>query len=67
MIHDGGYRDEWTKEPLPKITLGMVLWIKSHTEEWNRERLAQLYHRSLPEREILGQYYAEERTRGMEL
>jgi len=63
MIHDGCYRDEQTKELQPHITLGMVLWIKSHTSEWDADRLAALYHRRLPDLEILAPYYLEERTR----
>jgi hypothetical protein len=62
MIHDGVYRDERTKELLPAITLGMVLWIKSHTDEWDESRLTELYHRRLPEWQVLDQYYMTERT-----
>lgn len=63
MIHDGCYRDERTKLLLPAITLGMVLWVKSHTEEWDESRLTLLYHRTLPAREILAGYCMEERCR----
>ena len=63
MIHDGGYYDEKTGLPLPTITLGMVLWVKSHTDEWDEERLTALYHRNLPAWEILPAYYLAERTK----
>lgn len=63
MIHDGQYRDERTEELLPAITLGMVLWVKSHTDEWDEERLAALYHQTLPAWVILPAYYLTERTR----
>lgn len=61
MIHDGQYRDERTGELLPAITLGMVLWIKSHTDEWAESRLRALYHRRLPDWQILADYYLAER------
>ena len=63
MIHDGQYRDEIMKELLPTITLGMVLWVKSHTDEWDAERLTELYHRNLPDWEVLAPYYLAERTK----
>jgi hypothetical protein len=63
MIHDGCYRDEVTKELLPIITFGNVLWIKSHTLEWDEERLTELYHRNLPSWDILPAYYMAERCR----
>ncbi len=66
MIHDGQYRDEETGELLPPITLGMVLWVKSHTESWDdqvEQRLTQLYHKRLPDWEILADYYLAERVR----
>ena len=63
LIHDGQYRDERTGELLPTVTLGQVLWIKSHTAEWDEERLTALYHRRLPAWEILADYYMAERIR----
>jgi hypothetical protein len=63
MIHDGCYRDEQTKELLPTITLGNVLWIKSHTDEWDEDRLTALYHRNLPSWDILPAYYMAERCK----
>ena len=36
---------------------------KAHTDEWDAERLAALYHRRLPDWQILDPYYLEERTR----
>jgi len=63
MIHDGCYRDQWTKELLPTITLGVVLWIKSKTPSWNEERLTALYHRNLPDIEDLPGYYLDDRRR----
>ncbi len=63
MIHDGQYRDEATKELLPTITLGMVLWIKSRTLVWKPRRLQELYFRKLPAWEILPAYYMNERAK----
>ncbi len=65
MIHDGQYRDEKTGELLPAITLGMVLWAKSQTGEWEPERLTQLYHRRLPDLEELPDCYKNEQNKWM--
>jgi hypothetical protein len=56
LCHDAWIQDK-AGQPLPEITLGMQLWIKSQTSEWNPERLGQLYHRRLPELEPLPDYY----------
>lgn len=50
---------------LPKLTLGMVLTIKqaADPDEWNPDRLVALYHRLLPDREFVPEYYLEERDR----
>ncbi len=66
IIHGARWRDERTSELLPPITFGMVLWVKSHTESWDdqvEQRLTQLYHRRLPDWEILADYYLAERVR----
>lgn len=47
----------------PAITLAMVLWVKSQTEEWNPERLEELYHRRLPDLEPLHPDYLREQSR----
>lgn len=36
---------------LPKITLGMTLWIKRERGPWNTERLTALYGQTLPDLE----------------
>ena len=65
MVYNGpgGHRDERTGEPLPIITLGHTLWIKSHTDEWDEDRLTALYHQALPAWDILPSYYMDERCR----
>ena len=63
MIHDDQFRDSRTGELLPPITLGNVLWVKSHTGEWDEARLQELYFRALPAWEILPAYYMAERCR----
>lgn len=63
LSHDGQYRDEETKELLPSLTLGNLLWVKSYTPDWDEKRLTALYHRTLPEWERLPQFYLDERKR----
>ena len=63
MTHSDQFRDERTGQLLPDITFGMVLFVKSQTSEWNPERLAELYHRRLPDLEELPEYYLADRVR----
>ena len=63
MIHDDQYCDSHGVL-LPKITLGNVLWVKSHCDDgtWDEERLEVLYHRALPAWTILPAHYLNERA-----
>lgn len=49
----------------PPLPLGVVLAIKREAdpEEWNPARLAELYHRALPEWLPIPEAYLQERTR----
>ena len=58
----GAVHDEQEKG-VPAITLGNVLWVKSHTDEWDEKRLTELYHRRLPAWDILPSFYMAERCK----
>jgi len=61
--HFGGVFDPITGVRLPDLTFAMLLSCKAESSEWDAKRLAELYHRRLPDLERLPQYYLEARKR----
>lgn len=49
----------------PPLPMGVVLWIKREmtSKEWRPGRLAELYHRALPELQEIPDFYLQERER----
>ena len=55
QYHAGGERQD--EERLPALTLGMLLWAKAETSEWDAKRLAALRGKALPHLAPLDKWY----------